>query len=290
MSLRSLDRRHTCNRGKSCRGSSSRLESKNLRANSCMRSAGSLGSTLVAMVCGVAIMTSCSRSGPCGSKTSGAGDTASPHAQGGPLRTSASDFLDLSVIVASRPGGMLSVSDIVHVVHLMGEAAQLPAPHHDRRAIEVFLDDELSRAVFGSPLLFRSRYGVRYVSPNQVYNRRYLPSGSHNDQVLCTLAQAGVPATRQILCGGDRLSVSDAIQDCLANFDISAPEIEWTAIAIATYLPPRQSWINKLGDRTNFDGLATELMHRNLAGGAAAGRIYWALSSLCALRGICTRG
>ena len=161
----------------------------------------------------------------------------------------------------------VSVSDALHVLRLFGpdavckpangEGAPLPV-------LDTILDYETGSAYFGGsgPPLIDTREGVR---SRVVFRRdaRWQPERqAHDDQLLAILAEVGVPLSRRVRTPGGEHTVRNILDDTLANFDLKKQEIEWSALSVALYLPPRNSWFDKYGQRFTLDDVATELMAR----------------------------
>jgi hypothetical protein len=85
------------------------------------------------------------------------------------------------------------------------------------------------------------------------------------------MTQLGLPLSFPIKIGGESYTLRDILRDAIASFDLHQGEIEWTAIAYATYLPPYRQWINKFGDRYSFDDLVKELLKRRFDRGSCCG-------------------
>lgn len=129
--------------------------------------------------------------------------------------------------------------------------------------LSLFTDDEKSSAYFGTPTMIRTRYGIR--QPIRVDFKAGKNSiEAHCDQFLACMAQLGASLTMPMTVGADVLSLRDVLRDSVANFHLRQREIEWTAIAYASYLSSCRVWENKFGERFTFDQLADELLQRNL--------------------------
>lgn len=133
-----------------------------------------------------------------------------------------------------------------------------------RDLLRVFTDDAFARSVLGAPAMLRTRHGIRPAS--QGGGRE-----SHYDQTLGCLAQLGVPLSTPVTVGLETRSLRDVLGDSIASFELDEGEIEWTAIAYASYLPPRVSWANKFGDQFTFDQLVAELLERDLSQASCCG-------------------
>jgi hypothetical protein len=83
--------------------------------------------------------------------------------------------------------------------------------------------------------------------------------------VIAALAETGVSLNTGISTQDGTRSVRDLLQYTCRNFTLDQREIEWSALALALYLPPARGWQNLRGQRYSFDELAAELSRRFLA-------------------------
>jgi hypothetical protein len=179
-----------------------------------------------------------------------------------------------------------SMSDTLHVVRLFGADTTWRNPDTDREVpfLDIILDCEKGRDFFhGEPPLIDTRDGVRCrvsVRRDAQWQRE---RQAHADQLLAVLAEMGVPLSHPLTTAGGMRSVRHLLDDMLANFDPKQQEIEWSALALALYLPPRKSWTDKFGRIYTFDDLAEELMSRPLEKAAACAGTHL-LYSLAALQ------
>jgi hypothetical protein len=166
-----------------------------------------------------------------------------------------------------RQDRVVSVSDALHVLRLFGADAVCKPAKGDGPPLPVIntlLDHETGRAYFGGsgPPLIDTREGVR---SRVVFRRdaRWQPERqAHDDQLLAVLAEVGVPLSRRVRTpGGDR-TVQNILDDTLANFDLKKEEIEWSALSLALYLPPRRSWVDRYGNLVTLDDVAREMIAR----------------------------
>jgi hypothetical protein len=127
----------------------------------------------------------------------------------------------------------------------------------NRELLKVFTDDAIGRARLGSPPMVRTRHGVCANASTGSSKER------HYDQTLACLAQLGLPLSTPIRVGAETLSLRDVLRDSIACFELRQSEMEWTAIAYASYLPPHRSWMNKFGETYTFDQLADEILSRD---------------------------
>jgi hypothetical protein len=169
-----------------------------------------------------------------------------------------------------RQHNMLSLC--LHVLRVHGLSARfaegdLPS---SEAILELLTSEEASRKYFGHPAMIRTRSGVRYPTAGVVM----APSSgweSHRDQVLAAFGELGIPLTQPLRFPDATLSVRDVLQDSLANYQADQGELMWTGLAYALYLPPSRSWLNRFGERTTFDDLASELLARPLNRSPCAG-------------------
>jgi hypothetical protein len=182
-----------------------------------------------------------------------------------------------------QPTGL---SDLLHVLRLFGPDAPVrpPSGGPSLRALDVALDYRTSSAYFdGHPALIETRQGVRsrVAGPRDTDGPH--EKASHVDQLLAVLAELGIPLDHPLSTQRGPGTVRELLADALANFDLEQPEIEWSALAFALYLPPRRSWSDKFGTTLTFDDLAAELIKRPLGGRrpCAGTHLLYSLAVLC---------
>lgn len=168
----------------------------------------------------------------------------------------------LLTVIRDAEKGSIKPANLVHAVRLSGPEAMLGADGPGARPIiDILLDNRVSEAVFGRPALSTTRYGVRFRWPSNLYFHAGRQREAHFDQVLAALAEAGVSRARTCFVGpGEHRAVDDVLRDALANFDLSRPEIEWTALAATLYLAHDRSWRNRFGEVVSLDDVASVLM------------------------------
>jgi hypothetical protein len=96
----------------------------------------------------------------------------------------------------------------------------------------------------------------------EVIERSNYERSEHRDQLLCALAELGVPLSSRLADSSESASVKELLQTSLAEFHLGQRELSWTAVAYAHYLPPQAKWTNRFGEEFDFDRLATELMEK----------------------------
>ncbi len=168
------------------------------------------------------------------------------------------------------PRRKAALGDIIHALRVFGpedRALEGRPSYAEMRGL--LLDSKSNMDWFDGSLSFiETRHGLRFVPPVSRSGRR--EQQPHTDQVLAILGELGVPLDTTIRTpAGDRL-VRALLDDAVAEFQIDQ-ELEWTAVALALYLPPARAWTNRFGETTDFDTLAHELMGRPLARASCAG-------------------
>lgn len=163
----------------------------------------------------------------------------------------------------------MSASLCLHTLAAQGLHAEFPGkrPSSSEGLLELFTDEDAGREFFGAPALVKTRNGLRAA----MYVNDGRSKESHYDQTLGCFAQLSLPLTTPIRVGGESLSLRDMLRDSIACFDPHQLELEWTAIAYASYLPPNQNWVNKFGEHYDFNALLEELLSRDLGGASCCG-------------------
>jgi hypothetical protein len=105
-----------------------------------------------------------------------------------------------------------------------------------------------------------TRSGARY----REHEHKVRPTAaeeSHVGQALAVLAEIGVGSDAEILVGRETQRLADVVADLVANYYPRRFDVEWTAVALATYWPTDR-WTNRFDESSSFDSLASELMER----------------------------
>ncbi len=162
------------------------------------------------------------------------------------------------------------LGEIVHALRVFRPEDRAPAGRPSFAEMRsVLLDSESNRDWFDGSLSFvETRHGLRFVPPSPRAGQRQ--EQAHTDQVLSILGELGVSLDATIRTPLGNRPVRTLLDDAVAEFQIGQ-ELEWTAVALALYLPPARSWTNRFGEATDFDDLAHELMGRPLARASCAG-------------------
>ena len=126
--------------------------------------------------------------------------------------------------------------------------------------VPFFLSSELylEKSTHWLPLLFKTPHGVGVRLGDDPAQGAFC----HPDQFLQVLGEIGISANTPIqLTGGQTAQVRDLICDAIARFGLEQ-ELEFTAVALALWLPPRDRWTNRFGARFDFEDLAKALLAR----------------------------
>lgn len=169
------------------------------------------------------------------------------------------------------------VPALLHAIRLYGSTATLASCSSldSTVMLESALLDNFRKEFVenGVDSLVRTRHGARAMLLNHGFNGQF-ERESHRDQFLAVLAEAGISADRSIRLRGGQATVQEMVSDTAANFNATAREIEWTAVALALYLPPKKMWVDKFGQSHDFNELADELAGRSLGQATACGGLH----------------
>jgi hypothetical protein len=137
----------------------------------------------------------------------------------------------------------------------------------------------------GYSVFVTTRHGLRVRTLSSLYPEKHPNYQTHNDQLLATFAELGLPLSRTIaLPNNGEGAISDLLADSMASFSLSRKELEWTALSYALYSRGWESWRNKFGETFTFDDLTRALLNRPLEGLSCAGTHL--LYALCTMRQI----
>lgn len=145
-----------------------------------------------------------------------------------------------------------------HVVHALRSFESNCAPAEGGTPINqlrlFLLDSERFHERYpDGTLLVTTQHGLRFLTA------RGRATQAHKDQCLSVLAELGVPLSFQLSTPRGPMALRHVLNDAIANF-VLAGELEWTALALALYLPPQRSWNNKFGSEFTFDDVVLELL------------------------------
>jgi hypothetical protein len=174
-----------------------------------------------------------------------------------------------------RPWQGMSVSGLVHALHLFGPGLTTPAGVLDdapNPVLDVLLDVPRAAKLFGGArILAPTRYGIRApLYEENLMGANQAGAMAHRGQFLSVLGSLGVPGDRNVrLADGSVHRVFGIRDDLTANFSLEG-EIAWDAAALSCYADGPQ-WVNKFGRVFNFDELARELNSRDPREAACGG-------------------
>jgi len=166
-----------------------------------------------------------------------------------------------------------SNSALMHVTHLWGPEVCFPrTPGRDPiRVLDAILMAEDRPE-------FRTRKKPAFVDTTgrlrlraQVLEEGPVTGEAHVDQTVAVLAGLGIPLDQPIGVVGGHATLRDVFQEVLLAYSPSSVEAEWTAIAIALYLPPVVEWRTEWGERYTIDDVARTLLARPLGEGPCDG-------------------
>lgn len=159
--------------------------------------------------------------------------------------------------------GKSPLSGVLHAGALFGWEMKVPGGG-DLSFREIITNAELSRDYFGGTVCVKSRYGMRCLTASgPSSNLRNIHQQAHDGQLLYELAKQGFSLESNF----QGFKVNELVNDAKAQFVVEPGCSEWTCIALAIYLAPEQSWINKFGVECTFSDLTTMLLEQRAVGG-----------------------
>lgn len=167
------------------------------------------------------------------------------------------------------------LSDMLHLLHLNGVSAKVSVdgPPQEASILELLLDSERwSRFIPGTPPLVKTRRGARFsLRDPTLVGVAQRGAETHPGQTLAVLGGLGIPLDRPIrLPGGFTGTLRMLVNDLISESTLQG-EIDWQAVALAFYLPPRRAWRNRLGEEFTFDDVGRELLARSPESSPCAG-------------------
>jgi hypothetical protein len=172
--------------------------------------------------------------------------------------------LELNRLVPLSSSDSFSVSALLHIGRyygmnscIAGGGLALPTP-----IIDILTDERVAKTYYhgGSPFV-RTRYGCRIRMVRSPSDQSPMRE-SHQDQVLASFAEWGVPLTHSIKFENETLSVKELLSDSMASFSIEQEELHWTLVSYLMYNPLQNTWENKFGQEFSLDGVVRELLLR----------------------------
>ena len=153
------------------------------------------------------------------------------------------------------------VSHFCHVLRMHGLRQKLPRSNGAGETIVGMLTSDVkSKEYYGYPAVVKTRSGIRF--PTVVKTKEDPSREVHQDQCLACFAEQGMSLDFPLTVAGQKVPLRGVLEDSIANFHLKQPELDWTLIAYALYLPPENKWTNRYGEDFSFDDLVTEMMSR----------------------------
>ena len=139
----------------------------------------------------------------------------------------------------------------------------------------VFSHDEFRRQYPDAPnLIIRTEWGcaVRFASPDKsrITDDEPIQGERHIDQLLATLAEAGVPLEQGIETEWGRTTVAELLESSYKAF-VRDQDPVWSLVAYCSYFPKRTKWTNRFGEEISFEMIARGVMARELDDGPCSG-------------------
>jgi hypothetical protein len=173
------------------------------------------------------------------------------------------------------PTAPLKTNNIVHALRLWGKSAdfgdaKVPT---GRQMRDYLLDDRVYRHMAGErapPIFYRDATGLAVRSYDDAITDRDT-SSYHTDDLLATLAETNTPLDAPLYLRDGQATVGQLLDDSLARFHLDRLEYEWSLIAYARYVFPRQHFRNQWGERIHVEQLIDEATGPPLALGPCNG-------------------
>lgn len=171
----------------------------------------------------------------------------------------------------------LSLSGCMHCVHVYGADTQCcvrGCGDESIKVADVLLRPVDRRSSFdGLPIYAKTRFGWRFCPrDDDLLSNDYPNVEAHLGQGLSVIAGMGVAASRKVQSkSGESFAVQAIVDDMIANFSLESEEIYWVADALASYIPPKRTWVNKFGRAFSFDDVVQNLVNRDFSNSSCGG-------------------
>jgi hypothetical protein len=178
--------------------------------------------------------------------------------------------LEETIIVKNLPDGdaEISFSHMLHLLRLLDASGTKNKSTYQGSLFKLLTNSNAEATIHRPAAFLQTRWGIR-----AKIGRDTLYGEQHVDQCLSTFAELGVTLDESVSIDSLHHTVRDLLNDSIANFDLDQPEIEWTAVAYASYLAPvTRVWRNRFGAEFSFDDLTASLMHRTVG---TVGTLSW---------------
>ena len=168
-------------------------------------------------------------------------------------------------------GGTPSVSGCCHLLLYYGQGpTDIARFKSGADVLAALTDEEAAIATFGASPFIRTRTGLRYhMTGGPIFNSQV--GEAHRDQCLSTFALLRLDRRQPIKLRNGSLTLAELLSESAANVSLDQRELPWTAIALATYLPPKKTWRNRFDQEISFSQLARRLIQRMSAAESCGG-------------------
>jgi len=180
------------------------------------------------------------------------------------------------VLARVRPRAeQIDTNVIVHALRLWGPEVRFddPAWLDGPTMLAYFLDDATYRRLAGddAPPLFEMVPDGLRTRLRRSDGLRPRLAAVHEDDLLATLAECGVPLDTPLVTRDGTYQVADLLEGSMRRFHRTQQEYEWTAISFARYLFPTSRWHNRFGEPLDVREMVAELVEQSPPAGVCAG-------------------
>jgi hypothetical protein len=154
--------------------------------------------------------------------------------------------------------------DILHALRLFGAEDSAVGYISSARMLQIVLDSKYHEAYYDNPHSFEHKRKFLTRTPaGFVVTRALDPADrsfpSHHEKLFQVAGEIGLSSDTRVRVDGDFLTIRDGILDALTRIHLNQ-ELEFTAVALAYYLPPQRMWTNRLGQTVSFETIAEKLI------------------------------
>lgn len=163
----------------------------------------------------------------------------------------------------------MGYSDLLHWLRIFGgKGSNIYEPSQSQAAIRLLTDERRIHAQFGQAgVVVRTDSGVRFLSRLSRIELKAAARPTHPFQELAVFGELGLESSTPVFTATERFTLNEAIQDCLRNLqtrEVRSQEPEWPTQALAHFLPPTRSWMNRWGERVTIDQWTSFLLERDM--------------------------
>ncbi len=201
-----------------------------------------------------------------------------------------SEMLQRAELVTLPAWESVKTANVIHAIRLWGDRGRGDWDTH-RRGLPIYSGQVLMNYCLGAgvpptdripgwqPILKRTEFGATVVR-FPALRGGFAEGRIHRDDFLAACALNAVPLATPAYVEGEALTLHDLLKHSVATYHAQA-ELEWSAVVYSNYLPPQSAWMNRFGERADFDELVDTLIARRPADCACFGlHIPFALASI----------